>query len=210
MLELELSSGSLIGVVWVVIASVLLSVGLDLFVDVHEALLYHVVVGLWLRSALTSIAAHVHSVAIAVTSVLCLVNLSPGRWIIVLALHRRLLQHDLVLVLFVLVLEVPPLGEDFHGLNVLDRSQLLPVVLVTAEGVEVDLLAETLVLVLDYLQNIVDLLTVKHFLVVHSRDRVENGPHYLRVVHPTVVVPDVKAENDFVELRLLDSDALVA
>lgn len=38
----------------------------------------------------------------------------------------------------------------------------------------------------------------------------ENGPHDLGVVHSTIVVPDIEAENDFIELRLLYSDALVA
>lgn len=151
MLELKLSSWSLVSVVRVVIASVLLSISLDLFVDVHETLFDDVVVGLRLGSSLTSIAAHVHRVAIAVTSILRLVNLGPRRWIIVLALHRRLLHHDLVLILFVLVLKVPPLGEDFHGLDVLDGSKLLPVVLVAAEGVEIYLLSEALILVLDNL-----------------------------------------------------------
>lgn len=151
MLELELSSWSLVSVIRVVIASVLLSISLDLFVDVHETLFDDVVVGLRLGSSLTSIAAHVHRVAIAVTSILRLVNLGPRRWIIVLALHRRLLHHDLVLILFVLVLKVSPLGEDFHGLDVLDGSKLLSVVLVATEGVEIYLLSEALILVLDNL-----------------------------------------------------------
>lgn len=55
-------------------------------------------------------------------------------------------------------------------MDVLDGSQLLSVVFVSAERIEIDLLSEALVLVLDQLENIGDLLAVKDFVVVHAGD----------------------------------------
>ena len=76
----------------------------------------------------------------------------------------------LVLHLDLKVLEVSPLGQDLHGLDVLDGSELLSVVFVSAQGVKIYLLAKTLVLVLHDLQDGVDLLAVQDLLVIHTRD----------------------------------------
>lgn len=97
------------------------------------------------------------------------------------------------------VLEVSPLLQDLHGLDVLDCSQLLSVVLVTAKRVEVDLLAQVFVLVLHKLHDVDDLLTAKDLVIVHSSDGVEDGPHDLWVVDSAVVVSNVEAEDDLVE-----------
>jgi len=134
-----------------------------------------------------------------------LINFSSRRII------RRLNRLSLLLLsLLIGILEVSPLSQDLHSLNVLDGSQLLPVVLVTAKGIKVDLPAKSLVLVLDHLQDVVDLLALKHLLVIHTSDRVEDCPHHLWVVHSTVMVADVQAEDDLVELLLFNSDTLVS
>lgn len=184
------------------------AVGFHLGLDVLEACLSHVDVGR-LRLA-ASVTAHVHGVAVSF-AFLHLVDLG-SRWGLLLLTWRqdRLLHHDLVLVLLVLVLEVSPLGQDLHGLDVLNGGQLLSIVLVAAQGVQVDLLAKSLVLVLHHLQDGVDLLAVQHLLVVHTCDGVEDGPHHLGVVHSAEVVTDVQAEDDLVQFGLLDSDSLVA
>lgn len=81
-----------------------------------------------------------------------------------------LLHHLLLFVFDSHVFEVLPLGEDLHGLDVLDGGQFVPVVLVAAEGVQIHFLSEALVLPLDDLQDVGDLLTVVDFLVVDSYD----------------------------------------
>lgn len=65
-------------------------------------------------------------------------------------------------------LEVPPLGEDLHSLNVFDCSKLLSVVLVSTKRVKVDFFAQTLVLALHQLQDVDNLFTVEHFVVIHA------------------------------------------
>lgn len=98
------------------------------------------------------------------------------------------------------VLEVPPLVQNLHRLDILDGSKLLPVVLVAAKRVKVDLLSEALVFIFDKLKNIGDLFTVQHFVIVHASNRVEDGPHDLRVIDSSVVISDVQAEDNLVEL----------
>ena len=182
---------------------------LDVGVDALEALLLDIVLALTLAEA--SIAAHIlHGVAVSL-AILGLVDLSSWWGFLVLARRQdRLLHHDLVLVLLVLVLEVSPLGQDLHGLDVLDGSELLSVVLVSAQGVKIYLLAKTLVLVLHDLQDGVDLLAVQDLLVIHTRNRVEDSPHDFWVIHSAEMVTNVQAEDDLVQLGLFNSDALVA
>lgn len=68
---------------------------------------------------------------------------------IFLGIRRKALQvHLLILHLDLEVLEVSPLSQNFHSLDVLDGSKLLSVVLVTAEGIKINLLSKTLVLLL--------------------------------------------------------------
>ena len=85
--------------------------------------------------------------------------------VVIWMLHIVLVLH-LQLGLF----EKSPLGQDLHGLDVLDGSQLFSVVLVAAEGVEVDFLSEPLVLVLHNFQDVGNLLAVEYLFVVHPCD----------------------------------------
>ena len=98
------------------------------------------------------------------------------------------------------VLEVSPLGKDLHCLNVLDGCQLITVVFVATKRVQVDLLTEAFVLALHDLQDVQDLFTVVHFLVIDTYDRVENGPHYFWVVNSSEMIFDIQAENNLVKL----------
>lgn len=121
---------------------------------------------LWLAEA--PVPAQVHGVTVSI-AVCDLVDLGP--WWRILSLARRedrLLHHDLVLILLVLILEISPFGQDLHGLDVFNGGQFFSVVLVTAERVQVYFLAKSFVFVLDYFQDVVDLLAVQHFLIVHS------------------------------------------
>jgi len=111
--------------------------------------------------------------------------------------------------LLLLVLEVSPLGENLHSLDVFDGCQLFSVILVTAKSVQVELLTQALVLVLNLLQDVVDLFAVKYLLVVHTGDGVEDGPHDFWVVDSTKMISDVEAEDNLVQLSLLNSDSLV-
>ena len=94
-----------------------------------------------------------------------------------------LLHHLLFFVLDLHVLEVLPLGQYFHGLDVLDGGELVPVVLVSAERVQVDFFTESFVLPLDDLEDVGYLLALVDVFVVDADDRVEDGPHNFRVVH---------------------------
>ena len=120
------------------------------------------------------------------------------------------MHHYLVLVLFVLVFEVAPLRQDLHGLNILDCRQLLPVVFVAAEGIQVNLLSKAFIFMLDHFEDVVDLLAVKHLLIIHASDRMEDSPHYLRVVDSTKVVSNIETKDNFVELGFFNSDSLVS
>lgn len=95
----------------------------------------------------------------------------------------HLLDHLLLLLLDSDVLEVSPLGQDLHCLDVLDGRQLVSVVFVSAERIKVYFLAKTFVLTFYDLQNVKDLLTVVHLLVINTHDRVEDCPHHLWVVN---------------------------
>lgn len=184
------------------------TVRLNLTFYVLKALLLYIHLGL--RLGAIAITAHVQAGIASSSTILCLID-RCSRWCILLLAWRqdRLLHHDLVLILLVLVLEVSPLGQDLHGLNVFDGGQLLPIIFVAAQRVEVDLLAEAFVLVLDNLQDVVDLLAVEDFLIVHTRDGVEDGPHYFGVVHSTKMITNVQAEDNLVQFRFLDTDTLV-
>jgi hypothetical protein len=94
-------------------------------------------------------------------------------------------------------------------LNILDCSQLISVVLVATEGVKVHLFAEAFVLSLDNLEDVGDLLTVVDLLVIDSYNRVENGPHDLRIVNSSKMITNIQTEDDLVQLGFLDSDTLV-
>lgn len=67
-----------------------------------------------------------------------------------------------------LVFVVTPPREDLHSLNVLDRCELVPVVLVATKRVEADLLSQTFVLSLDDFQNISNLLAVVDLVIVDA------------------------------------------
>lgn len=54
------------------------------------------------------------------------------------------------------------------------------------------------------------MLAIQHGLVIHTGDRVEDCPHDLRVVDLAFVVANVQAENNLIQLLVLDTDALVA
>lgn len=123
--------------------------------------------------------------------------------------HGRRLYGVLFLAFASLVLEVAPLGQNLHGLDVFNGCQLLPIIFVAAKRIKIDLLSETLVLVLHDLQDEVDLLAVEYLLIVHACNRVEDGPHDLRVVHSAEMVANIETEDDLVELGLFNSDALV-
>lgn len=105
--------------------------------------------------------------------------------------------------------ELVPFLENLLGLNIFDGSQLLAIELVAAERVEIYLLAEAFEFEAELLQDVDDLLTAEHLLVVHTSDRVENGPHDLRVVHSALVISDIQTEDDLVQLRVLYTDAEV-
>lgn len=81
-----------------------------------------------------------------------------------------LLHHLLLLKLDAHIFEVLPLGKDLHGLNIFDSSQLISVILVAAEGVEIDLLAKTLILPFHDLQDVQYLVAIVDFLVIDSHD----------------------------------------
>jgi hypothetical protein len=119
------------------------------------------------------------------------------RWLA--AVHNAILGVLLSPLLFD-ILEVPPLVQNLHRLNILDGSKLFPVVLVAAKRVKVDLLSEALVFIFDKLKNIGDLFTVQHFVIVHASNRVEDGPHDLRVIDSSMMISDVQAEDNLVEL----------
>lgn len=142
------------------------AVGLDGRVDVLETLFLHICLALRLTEA--PVTAQVHGVTVSIP-ILGLVNLGPWRRILSLPWREDgLLHHDLVLILLVLILEISPFGQDLHGLDVFNGSQFFSVVLVAAERVQVYFLAKSLVFVLNYFQDVVDLLAVQHFLIVHS------------------------------------------
>lgn len=175
-----------------------LAIGLDLRVDILEALFLHICLALWLSKA--SVTAQVHGVTVSIT-ILYLINLSSWRCsILSLAWGQDgLLHHHLVLILLVLILEISPFRQDLHSLNILNSRQFLPVIFIAAKCVKIDLLSQSLVLVLDYLKDIVDLFAIEHFLVVHSCNRVEYGPHNLRVVNSTKVVADIETKDNLIK-----------
>ena len=82
----------------------------------------------------------------------------------------HLFDHLLLLLLESEILEVPPLGQDLHGLNVLDCCKLISVVLIAAQGVEIYLLSEAFVFSLNDLEDVGDLVTVVNFLVIDTND----------------------------------------
>lgn len=118
--------------------------------------------------------------------------------IIIISLASKTVDTELILVLGLDDLEVPPLGENLHSLDILDGSEFLSVVLVAAKRVKIDFLSESLVLALDELQDVDDLLTVEYLVIIHSSNRVEDCPHDLWIVHSTEMIPDVQAEDDLV------------
>lgn len=168
LLKLNLSSGRLLVVLMVPWTDCTIS--LDLLIDVLKPLLNHIIIVVDLRLAMALVSAHIHCIAVSVSTVLDLVNLSTWRRIVILTMHRRLLHHHLVFVLLVLVLEVAPLCQDFHCLNVFDSCQLLSVVFVATKSIQIDFFAETFVLVLDHFKDVVDLLAVEYFFIIHTSD----------------------------------------
>ena len=48
----------------------------------------------------------------------------------------HLLEHMILLLLDAETLEVTPFGENLHGLNILDRSQVIAVVFVATKAIE--------------------------------------------------------------------------
>ena len=112
----------------------------------------------------------------------------------------KLFHHLLLLLLDSDVFEVSPFSQDFHSLDVLDGSELVSIVFVSAKGVKVNFFAQTLVLFLYNFQNVNDLFAVVDLFIIDSNNRVENSPHNFRIVNSTKMVLDVQAENDFVEL----------
>jgi hypothetical protein len=140
-----------------------------------------------------------------------LIELLGSFWpVVTISFITKTIDSKLILVLGLNNLEVSPLGEDLHCLNVLDSSQLLSVVLVSAERVEVDLLSKTLILTLDELEDVDNLFTVKYLVVVHTSNRVEDCPHNFRVVHSSEMVSDVQAENNLVQFGFFNSNTLIA
>ena len=65
---------------------------------------------------------------------------------------------------------VLPSLQNLNCLDILDRSDFFPIVLVAAELIQVYLFAETFVLLLDKLHYCRDLLAVNYFVVVHACD----------------------------------------
>lgn len=119
-------------------------------VDILEALFLHICLALWLSKA--SVTTQVHGVTISIT-ILCLVDLSSW-WGGVLSLswgQDGLLHHDLVLILLVLILEISPLCQDLHSLDVLNGRQFLPIVFIAAKRIQIDLLAQSFVFMLNNL-----------------------------------------------------------
>jgi hypothetical protein len=134
LLKLNLSSRRLLQVI--LISDTLCTVSLNLLVDVLEPLLNHIIIFVQLRLTLALVSAHIHCTTVSIGVILNFVYLSTwSRCFIILTMHRRLLHHNLVFVLLILVLEVTPFGQDFHCLNVLNSCQLLSIVLVTTECV---------------------------------------------------------------------------
>lgn len=115
-----------------------------------------------------------------------------------MTMHRRLLHHDLVFVLLVLVFEVAPLGQDFHCLNVFNSSELFSVVLVATKSIEVDFFTKSFIFVLDNFKDVVNLLTIENLFVIHTSNRVENSPHDFWIIHSTKMITNIQAENDLV------------
>jgi len=110
-----------------------------------------------------------------------------------------------------LFLEVPPLFKDLLALKIFDGRELIAIVLVATEGVKSHLFAEAfVVLLLDDFENRLNLGASVHFFIVNAHNRVEDGPHHFRIIHLSLVISDVQAENNLVELGVLDSDSLVA
>lgn len=109
-----------------------------------------------------------------------------------------------------MVLEVSPFGENLHGLDVFNGSQLFSVIFITTESIKVELLAKSLVLMFNLLKNVVDLLTVEYLLVIHTSNRVEDGPHNFWVINSTEMISNVKAEDNLVEFSLFNSNSLIA
>ena len=92
-----------------------------------------------------------------------------------------------------------PFDEDLLGLDVLDGSQLISVVLVATQRIQGHLLTKSLfVLLLHNLKDVVDLLAIVHFVVIDSHDGVEDSPHHLGVEHLAFVVPDVQTKDYFI------------
>jgi len=115
------------------------AIRINLILDTLKTLFLDI--SLTLRLAETSVSAQVHGVAVSI-AILSLIDLSP--WWSVLGLTWRqdgLLHHDLVLILLILVLEISPLGQDLHSLDVFDGCQLFSVVLVATKCIQVDFLA---------------------------------------------------------------------
>ena len=152
-----------------------------------------------------------HLVAIVLSSV-SLVNSSSWRSIriVLLLVGKYWLHHHLILLLLFLVFEVSPFCQNLHCLNIFDGSQLFSVIFVTTESIKVELLAQALILMFDWLENVVDLLAVQYLLIIHTSNGVENSPHDLRIVNSTKMISDIEAENDFVQFSFLDSNSLVS
>jgi len=133
---------------------------------------------------------------------------------VLLALNRtgsgQVFDHLSFLLLHSDVLEVSPLGQNFHGLDVFDGCQFISVVLVATQRVEVNLFTESFVLSLHDFEDVSDLVAMVNFFIINSNDRVENGPHHFGIVNSTQMVLNVKAEDDLVKLGFFNSDSLIA
>lgn len=126
---------------------------------------------------------------LTVSSIFSLIDMSS--WSVSDLFWRLICRLHLLLKFLVSVLELSPFVQNLHCLNVLNGCQFFSVVLVTTECVKINLFTKTFILVLDNLQERIDLLTAQYFLVIHTSDGVEDGPHDLRVVHSAKMVTNV-------------------
>lgn len=127
---------------------------------------------------------------LTVSSIFSLIDMSS--WSVSDLFWRLCISRlHLLLKFLVSVLKLSPFVQNLHCLNVFDGCQFFSVVFVSTECVKIKLFTKTFILVLDNLQERVDLLTAQYFLVIHTGDGVEDGPHDLGVVHSAKMVTNV-------------------
>jgi hypothetical protein len=120
------------------------------------------------------------------------------------------LQVVLILHLHFGLFEKSPFGQDLHGLDVFDGSHLISIVLITTKYIKMDLLAETTILLLHRFKNNLNLLASENLLVIHTSDRMENGPHNFRIIDSSKMIADVQAENDLIEFLIFNPNSLIS